>query len=139
LTGGSAGSTVSSIATNFALLRAEEDAADIHAAIDAVATKMERQIVRYRSKWKSRRHGHHEGDLSLPAVEPDVDAADETPDMHIVRTKTFSAKPIDADEAIEQMELLGHAFFAFIDVETGSVNVVYRRHNGGYGLLQPAV
>ncbi len=127
------------IATNFALLRAEEDATDIHAAIDAVATKMERQIVRYRSKWKSRRHGHHEGDGSLPAVEPEVEAADEAPDMHIVRTKAFSAKTIDADEAIEQMELLGHAFFAFIDARTGAVNVVYRRRNGGYGLLQPAV
>lgn len=126
------------IATNFALLRAEEDATDVHAAVDAVATKMERQIVRYRSKWKSRRYGHHEADGALPAVEPDVEEADETPETHIVRTKTFSAKPIDEDEAIEQMELLGHVFFAFINARTGHVNVVYRRRNGGYGLLQPA-
>lgn len=127
------------IATNFALLRAEEDAAEIHAAIDAVATKMERQIVRYRSKWKSRRHGHHEGEPLLPASEPDEgnDTDATAPEAAILRTKSFSAKPLDADEAIEQMELLGHAFFAFINVGTGHVNVVYRRHNGGYGLLQP--
>ncbi len=126
------------IVTNFALLRAEEDAADIHAAVDAVATKMERQIVRYRSKWKSRRHGHHEGELPLPAEESEGDGAERAPDARIVRTKAFSAKPIDAEEAIEQMELLGHAFFAFINVRSGTVNVVYRRRNGGYGLLQPA-
>ncbi|MCA1667810.1 MAG: ribosome-associated translation inhibitor RaiA [Thermomicrobia bacterium] len=127
------------IATNYALLRAEEDAADIHTAIDAVATKMERQIVRYRSKWKSRRHGHHEAEAPLPALEPDGASADEAAETTILRTKTFSAKPIDADEAIEQMELLGHTFFAFIDARSGAVNVVYRRRNGGYGLLQPAV
>lgn len=125
------------IATNFALLRAEEEAADIHAAVDAVATKMERQIVRYRSKWKSRRHGHREGEPPLPATEPEVEAADDAPEATILRTKSFSAKPVDEDEAIEQMELLGHAFFAFINARTGIVNVVYRRRNGGYGLLQP--
>lgn len=125
------------IATNFALLRAEEDAAEIHAAIDAVATKMERQIVRYRSKWKSRRHGHHERDVSLPSVEPDDNEDETAPDSAIVRTKSFSAKPIDAEEAVEQMELLGHTFFAFINARSGYVNVVYRRRHGGYGLLQP--
>lgn len=124
------------LATNFALLRAEEEAAEIHAAVDAVAIKMERQIVRYRSKWKSRRHNHHGPAPTLPeagiadeAEEPDVET--------ILRTKSFSSKPIDQDEAIEQMELLGHAFFAFINARTGAVNVVYKRRNGGYGLLHP--
>ncbi len=125
------------IATNFALLRAEEDAAEIHAAIDAVATKMERQIVRYRSKWKSRRYGHHEGEPPLPVMEADAEADETAAEATILRTKTFSSKPLDVDEAVEQMELLGHAFFAFINVRTGHVNVVYRRRNGGYGLLQP--
>lgn len=125
------------IATNFALLRAEEEAADIRAAIDAVATKMERQIVRYRSKWKSRRHGHHEHETALPVMEPEIEAAEEVPEAAILRTKAFSAKPIDTGEAIEQMELLGHTFFAFNNARTGHVNVVYRRRSGGYGLLQP--
>ncbi len=125
------------IATNFALLRAEEDATEMHAAIDAVATKMERQIVRYRSKWKSRRHGHHGGELVLPTEEPEADADDATAETAIVRTKTFSAKPMNTDEAVEQMELLSHAFFAFINAQTGHVNVVYRRRSGGYGLMQP--
>lgn len=137
-TGGARQIAQLTIATNFALLRAEEEAVEIHAAIDAVATKMERQIVRYRSKWKSRRHGHHEADLPLPPDEPEDDDQEHAAEMNIVRTKTFSAKPIDAEEAIEQMELLGHTFFAFINARSGSVNVVYRRRNGGYGLLQPA-
>jgi putative sigma-54 modulation protein len=124
------------IATNFALLRAEEEATDIHAAVDAVTTKMERQIVRYRSKWKSRRHARHEPEPELPMPDVDEDPAD-VPASEIVRTKAFSSKPIDTDEAIEQMELLGHTFYAFINVESGVVNVVYRRRNGGYGLLRP--
>jgi putative sigma-54 modulation protein len=124
------------IATSFALLRAEEEAADTHAAVDAVALKMERQIVRYRSKWKSRRHGHHAPAPELPEAEIEG-ADDQQAESTILRTKTFSSKPMDADEAIEQMELLGHAFFAFIEARTGAVNVVYKRRNGGYGLLQP--
>lgn len=124
------------IATNFAVLRAEEEAADIHAAVDAVAVKMERQIVRYRSKWKSRRHGHHAPAPELPPAEAGTDE-EEAAETAIVRTKTFSAKPVAPEEAIEQMELLGHTFFAFINARTGDVNIVYRRNNGGYGLLQP--
>ncbi len=127
------------IATNFAVLRAEEEAADVHAAVDAAATKMERQIARYRNKWKSRRRGHHEAVPELPALELEPEAAEEEhgQDGAILRTKTFSSKPIDEDEAVEQMELLGHTFFAFINARTGKVNVVYRRRSGGYGLLQP--
>ena len=100
------------------------------------ALKMERQIVRYRSKWKSRRHGHHAAAPEFPVVEEEPEA-DETETATIMRTKHFSAKPVDPEEAIEQMELLGHAFFAFNNARSGAVNVVYRRKNGGYGLLQP--
>jgi putative sigma-54 modulation protein len=124
------------IATSFALLRAEEEAADIHAAVDAVAIKMERQIVRYRSKWKSRRHNHHGPAPELPDAET-IDDAEEPATSGILRTKSFSSKPVDPDEAVEQMELLGHEFFAFINARTGVVNVVYKRRSGGYGLLQP--
>jgi putative sigma-54 modulation protein len=124
------------IATNFATLRAEEEAADIRTAVDAVALKMERQIVRYRSKWKSRKHGHHAAAPELPVVDEEPEA-DDGEAATILRTKVFSAKPVDPEEAIEQMELLGHAFFAFNNARSGVVNVVYRRKNGGYGLLQP--
>ncbi len=126
------------ISTNFAVLRAEEEAAEIHAAVDAVAMKMERQIVRYRSKWKSRKNAHHapEPELPLPDIADDDAAGAEMP-TEILRTKTFSSKPIDTEEAIQQMELLGHTFFAFINARTDAVNVVYRRRNGGYGVLQP--
>lgn len=127
------------IATNYAVLRAEESAADAHAAVDAVAAKMERQIARYRSKWKSRKTGHHADVPALPATdeEPETDA-DMAEATAIVRTKTFGGKPLTPDEAIEQMELLGHTFFAFTNAEDGRVNIVYRRRNVGYGLLRPA-
>src|SRR5207248_2324848 len=138
-TGGARHIAQLTIATNCAVLRAEEEAADPHAAVDAVTTKMERQIGRYRSKWKSRRHGHHETIPDLPALdlEPEEDEATDGQNGAILRTKTFSSKPIDEEEAVEQMELLGHTFFAFINSRTGKVNVVYRRRSGGYGLLQP--
>lgn len=127
------------LATNYALLRAEEEAADAHGAVDAVMTKMERQIGRYRNKWKSRRYGHRAETPEIPTVTDEPEMGDEAfEEATIVRTKVFSRKPISPDEAIEQMELLGHTFFAFINAQDETVNVVYRRNNGGYGLLRPA-
>jgi putative sigma-54 modulation protein len=126
------------VSTNFALLRAEEEAADVHAAVDAVMAKMERQVGRYRSKWKSRRQGRHTEESPLPLVGDEPEMGDEPfEDATILRTKTFTDKPLSSEEAIEQMELLGHTFFAFINAEDARVNVVYRRRNGGYGLLRP--
>jgi len=125
------------IATSFGLLRAEEEAADVHAAVEAVAVKMERQVARYRSKWKSRRHGHHAPAPVLPEVVEEPDDAEADAPV-ILRTKTYSAKPATPEEAIDQMELLGHTFFVFVDAGTGATNVVYRRKQGGYGVLRPA-
>ncbi len=138
-TGGTRYVAQMTIATNYALLRAEEEAADAHSAVDAVMAKMERQIGRYRSKWKSRKYGHHAEAPEMPAIMEEPEA-DEEPfeETTIVRTKTFSGKPLSPDEAIEQMELLGHTFFAFINAHDETVNVVYRRKNGWYGLLRPA-
>lgn len=124
------------IATSFGLLRAEEEAADVRAAVDAVAAKMERQVARYRSKWKSRRRGHHAPAPDLPEVADEPEDA-EAAAPAILRTKSYSAKPATPEEAIDQMELLGHTFFVFVDAGTGATNVVYRRKQGGYGLLRP--
>ena len=112
------------------LLRSEERSADMFTSVDMVMDKIKRQIDRYKSKRRSR---YREAPVELEevAAEEDADAP------HIARTKRFAVTPMDAAEAVEQMELLGHTFFVFYNVEDGQINVVYKRRNGNYGLLQP--
>jgi putative sigma-54 modulation protein len=118
------------------ILRAEERDQDIFAAIDAVTEKMQRQITRY----KDRLHGAERGAESVrtPELEPLLETEfEEEPLGAIVRTKKFPVTPMNAEEAIEQMELLGHDFFVFFNSEVNGINVLYRRKIGDYGLLQP--
>lgn len=124
-------------------LRAEEQAADLYAAVDAVEEVLERQIKRYKEKFWRRNRGR-KGDR-MPAepapvtvvAEPQVAVEDEIPEQLVIRTKQFSMRPMFIDDAIEQMELLGHSFFVFQDAESHSVNVLYRRRDGNYGLIVP--
>jgi len=110
-------------------LRAEERSGDIRTSIDTVLDKMSRQIQRYKGKhWQSQ---NREADDSVQPVE------EVEPEGQIVRTKRFQTRPMSVEDAIEQMELLGHDFFAFYDVATEGFSVVYRRNDGGYGLLVP--
>ena len=111
------------------LLRAEERTADMFASIDAIVDKMYRQIVRYKGKRYVRGRG--------PGEVPPVEEFEEEPPRRIVRTKRFQVAPMDEEEAIEQMELLGHDFFVFFNVNTNEINVIYRRKDGDYGLLEP--
>jgi putative sigma-54 modulation protein len=118
------------------ILRAEERSGDMRQSIDASLDKMVRQIRRFKGKrWESRRSdgGPEE---EAPAVELEEEEAEEA---RIVRIKRFETRPMDAEEAIEQMELLGHDFFLFYNMATSSYSVVYKRHDGGYGLLLPEV
>ncbi len=110
-----------------AILRSEERSSDIFASVDAALDKIHRQIIRYKEKRYRRGRGPEKG---LPLLEEE-----ETP--HIVRTKHFPVRPMDEEEAIEQMELLGHDFFVFFNATTGEVNVLYRRRDGNYGLIEP--
>jgi len=112
-----------------AILRAEERTSDMFASIDAVLDKMYRQIARYKGKRKDRWHAVAE---ELPVEEPV-----EAPAGEIVRVKRFEVLPMSPEEAIEQMELLGHRFYAFLSADENAVNVVYKRDDGNYGLLQP--
>jgi len=116
--------------SNSTILRAEERSSDIFAAIDAVRDKLQRQIKRYKEKPMRVRSRSR-------ASEPGALAPEEQAAPRIVRTKRFAVTPMDEEEAIDQMELLGHDFFIFFDVNTDSMNVVYRRRDGNYGLLQP--
>lgn len=122
------------------LVRAEEQSDDLYAAIDLVSAKLERQIRRHKKKINDRRR--QAGGLSNLFVEEAKNnlklAADEAEnEIEIVRTKRFSIKPMDAEEAILQMDMLGHNFFVFGNMHTEEMNVVYKRKDGKYGLIEP--
>ncbi|AIG28626.1 ribosome-associated translation inhibitor RaiA [Brevibacillus sp. 7WMA2] len=121
------------------ILRAEETHDDMYAAIDLVVEKLERQMRKYKTKI-NRKQRHESGAKAMPNMEASsVAVADEEDDVQfdIVRTKRFNLKPMDSEEAIMQMELLGHNFFVFENSESNDVNVVYRRNDGRYGLIEP--
>lgn len=115
------------------ILRAEVRTGDMFASIDGVVDKMYRQIARYKGKRQRARRAVPAGDMGLP---PDEDAP-EKDTGEIVRVKRFSVVPMMQEEAIEQMELLGHDFFVFYSAEENGINVVYSRSDKGYGLLIP--
>ncbi len=124
------------------ILRAEDKSqADIFAAIDVVIDKMYRQISRYKGK-RRRRAGDRfeslEPELAAAEAVP-IEAEDTEEAAVIVRRKQIEMIPMSEEEAIDQMELLGHDFFVFYNADSGSVNVLYRREDGGYGLLEPSV
>ena len=120
------------------VLRAEERAGDIFSAFDAVMDKMERQIRRYKD-----RKLDHRGEAVTPdevdkAAAMEV-AAEETEMLggKIVRVKRFEVNAIPPEEAVEQMELLGHFFYIFMDATDGRLSIVYKREDGDYGLIKP--
>jgi putative sigma-54 modulation protein len=130
------------VRSNGAILRAEERTDDMFAAIDAVVDKMHRQIARYKGKRIDRWQGQrlNRGEVELPPVDEEVlEELAEVQERRIVRVKRFAVSPMDEEEAVEQMELLGHDFFVFFNPNTGTLNVLYRRKDGNYGLLEPEV
>jgi putative sigma-54 modulation protein len=120
--------------TTRALLRAEEASADMFASIDTVFVKMQRQFDRYKGKRWAKRGAEEEAPGFAP-VEEEGPAAEES--SRISRVKRFQMVPMDEEEAIDQMELLGHNFFVFFNVNQNQINVVYRRSTGDYGLIVP--
>lgn len=111
------------------LLRGEEDSPDMYASIDGVVEKLERQIHKYKTKINRRIRGEK---MFLPS-----DKKEEQVSEQVVRTKRFHTKPMPLDEAVMQMELLGHDFFVFRNADNDEVNVLYKRRDGRYGLLEP--
>ncbi len=126
------------------LVRAERRAPELYAAIDEVYDTLQRQIERYKDKHWRRGKLRRQGGQIVEAL-PELTAAsladtgEEEERPRIVRTKEFQVKPMYSDEAVEQMELLGHNFFIFQDADTGKLNVLYRRQDGHYGLIVPEV
>ena len=120
------------------ILRSEERADDIHAAFDAALEKVQRQIDRYKGKHY---HGRGDGRSAAEVLEEDL-PVDETGELLplIAKRKKFIVLPMNEDEAVEQMRLLGHDnFFVFFNAEQNSIQVLYRRRNGTYGLIEPVV
>ena len=115
------------------VLRARETSADMKASIDQLVAKLERQVKRYREKRRvaPRRHAPPEGGVSVDDLPVEAD------DTTIVKTKQFSVNPMSAEEAVLQLELVGHDFFVFRNADSEEVNIVYRRREGGYGLIEP--
>ena len=112
------------------ILRAEERGDDVRACIDTAVDKVIRQLRKHRTKLDKRLRTD-----AFDALEPTEDAAEEV--RTLVKTKRFIMKPMSVDDAIAQMELLGHSFFMFIDDENSGTCVVYKRGDGDYGLLAP--
>ena len=129
------------------VLRAEETSPDMYGSVDLVSDKLERQIRKYKTK-VNRRQRRQTVEAPEP-VDPDLldthvegldgeetEQLESDAGVEIVRTKQLDLKPMHAEEAVLQMDMLGHDFFIFEDAETESTNIVYKRHDGKYGLLE---
>jgi putative sigma-54 modulation protein len=123
------------------LLRSEERSDDIFTALDAAYEKLQRQMARYKGKHqRGRGDGRSAAEVVPQAAVEDESEEGEEAEPTIVRRKHFVLAPMDEIEAIEQMGLLGHEnFFVFYNANTNAVNVLYRRRDGNYGLIEPEI
>ncbi len=119
------------IPTEYVLLRAEVVDEDLYNAIDLVVDKLEGQIRKYKTRL-SRKSKDNKMAFNTATLEE----IEESEEDVIVKTKTITPKPMDLEEAIMQMELIGHSFFVYKDIETDLISVVYKRHDGDYGLIE---
>jgi putative sigma-54 modulation protein len=119
------------------ILRAEERADDIFTALDTTLDKMQRQIERYKGK---KERGRGDGTPASEVVPSELLVEEAGPQAIVVRRKEFTLVPMDEVEAVEQMALLGHEnFFIFYNANSNGINVLYRRRDGSYGLIEPKI
>ena len=118
------------------IIRGEEYSGDMYASIDNVLAKVEKQIMRHRTKLEKSLRAN-----AFKAVDAVYDGApeemEELAESRVVRVKRFDIKPMTVDEAMLQIDLLGHAFYVFTNGQTGQINVLYRRNDGDFGLIEP--
>jgi putative sigma-54 modulation protein len=126
------------------LLRAEESSEDMYASVDLVVEKLERQIRKFKTKVNRRlrhdvtlRSSFTEDPFTYANTKTAVMDEEESAEFAVVRTKRFNFKPMGTEEAVLQMNLLGHNFFVFSNAHTDQINVVYKRKDGKYGLIEP--
>jgi putative sigma-54 modulation protein len=114
------------------LIRAQEKSKDVRTAIDKVVDVLSKRIERYKGKLYDKGRG-----VSFTRQGAAIEAEEIEAPKRVVKTKRFLVKPMPVDEAISQMELLGHDFFLFLDADTERLNLLYRRDDGNYGLIEP--
>ncbi len=112
-------------------IRAEQTSTDMYVSIDLVEETIERQLKKYKTKLTAREQA---GNFTESYMDEDFEDSNE---IKIVKTKKFGIKPMNAEEACLQMELLGHSFYVFCNDQTDEVNVVYKRKDGAFGLIEP--
>ena len=116
------------------MVRSEQESSDMYVSIDLVEEVIERQLRKYKNKLVAREQ--EGGNFKQESFEED-DKIEDAGEIKIVRTKKFGFKPMYPEDACVQMELLGHDFYVFCNAESDEVNVVYRRKNGTFGLIEP--
>lgn len=116
------------------IIRSEQESSDMYVSIDLVEEVIERQLRKYKNKLVARHQAG--GNFNQTFVESEDEVAD-SDEIRIVRTKRFGIKPMFPEDACMQMDLLGHNFFVFSNAETEEVNVVYKRKDGSFGLIEP--
>lgn len=119
---------------NGSILRAEEATIDMYTSIDKAVDKLYKQMEKHKTKLQKRYYGH-----DTIRFENIPDRREKEEEQKIVKTKRFAIKPMDPQEAVLQMDLLGHNFFVFTNGDTDEVNVVYKRKDGHYGLIEPYI
>jgi len=120
------------IPLNGFILRGEEESLDMYSSVDQVVDKLEKQMEKYKTRLSKQNKGLSIKDIAVNSVEriPEDDGP------RLMRTKRFAMKPMSVEEAVLQMNLLGHSFFVFANADTEEVNVVYRRKDGNYGTIE---
>ena len=118
---------------NGILIQAEGITGEIYSSIDQVVEKLEKQVVKY----KERQHSYRKGDKKSKETAATATETEAEEKGRIIKNKRFDMKPMASDEAVSQMELLDKDFFVFVNDASGDVNVVYRRKDGNYGLIEP--
>ncbi len=122
------------------ILRAEVTSQDMYAAIDEVVDVLEKQMVKYKNRLRDKARRDTAFIDELKYFEPEAkEEKVEDDEVKIAKTKKFAIKPMDAEEAVMEMELLGHNFFVYRNSSSDDINVVYKRKNGTYGLIEPEV
>lgn len=129
------------VVTRGVVLRAEEHSDDMFAAVDAVLDKMQRQMERYKGKrWHNRTNGVGAEALAVAEEVAEAVELDDEPPGVIARRKRFTVAPMNEEEALEQMQLVGHNnFFVFYNADANRINVLYRRKDGTFGLIDPEI